>query len=116
MPGITAVLAAAAAFGSLPAATDAPIRVLAVPAGAGVQLTVIGASAIDFEGTFTLEAQSAAANGNRSVHRSGARLRPGQEVTLLSITLGNAVPGEWQAKLRVEPKAGEPYEQVLPAG
>lgn len=112
-----AAIIAAAAVGSLQgAAAEAPIRLIAEPAGEGVRISVVGASAREFEGTYTLETRSAQARGNRSVNRSGAHLRPGREVTLQTIVLGNAVPGEWQARLRVDPKDGEPYEQLLPAG
>jgi hypothetical protein len=64
------------------------------------------------DATFTLEVTS---EGNRSVHRGTARLEGGDTVTLSTVTLGNARPGEWRAHLRVEPNRQAPYEQTQTA-
>jgi hypothetical protein len=86
-----------------------PIRLAAEPAGDGVRLTVLGASTAEYRATFAVEVQS---EGNRSLHRGSARLGGGHPVVLSTITMGNARPGHWSARLTVEPQDGDAYEQV----
>jgi hypothetical protein len=87
----------------------APIRLVAEPAGDGVRFSVLGSSTADYQASFALEVHS---EGNRSVHRGSARLGDGHPVILSTVTMGNARPGHWSARLVVEPVGGHAYEQV----
>lgn len=86
-----------------------PIMLVAEPADEGVRLKVVGAAQRDLEATFSLEVTGA---GNRSRHNGSASLRAGERVTLSTVTLGNARPGQWQARLAVSLADGKNYEQV----
>lgn len=92
---------------------DAPIRLVVEPQGEGVQLRVVGASDRAIEASYALEvASDAAAGGNRTIQRGRAELRPGVQVTLMTLTLGNVAQGQWTARLRVEPAGTVPYEDI----
>ena len=85
-----------------------PIHLVAEPAGEGVRVRVVGASEAPYAATFSLEVVS---GGNRSIHRGSANLQGGEAVTLSTVTLGNAAPGQWRAHLRVEPQGSAAYEE-----
>jgi hypothetical protein len=89
------------------AAGSTPIYLVAEPLPEGVRIKVMGASERDYEATFSLEVMG---GGNQSRHRSSARLRGGEPVTLSTVTVGTQA--EWTARLRVEPRDGEAYEQI----
>jgi hypothetical protein len=97
------------AAGGASEAPASPIYLVAEAAEQGVRVTVVGASAADLDASFTLEVVG---NGNRSRHSGSATLRRGERVTLSTVTLGNAQPGQWEARLSVHPQGGRPYEQV----
>lgn len=86
-----------------------PIHLVAQPVGGGVQVSVVGSSKQAYAASFSLEVTS---GGNRSVHSGSVSLTGGERATLSTVTLGNTPPSEWRAHLRVEPEAGEPYEQI----
>ena len=86
-----------------------PIYLVAEPAEQGVRVKVLGSPTGSYEAVFSLEVTS---NGNRSVHHGSARLGSGEAVTLSTVTLGDAKPGEWRAHLRVEPRGSSAYEQT----
>jgi hypothetical protein len=89
-----------------------PIYLVAERAAEGLRLRVIGSSHVPFEAAFSLEVTS---SGNHSVHRGSAMLDGGEARILSTVTLGNADPGKWLARLRVEPRGGKAYEQVRDA-
>lgn len=86
-----------------------PIQLEIEGAGAGVRVRVVGSSETAYAATFSLEVIS---GGNRSLHRGSATLRRGEIVTLSTVTIGNAAPGQWRADLNVEPQDGQAYQQV----
>jgi hypothetical protein len=86
-----------------------PIHLVAEPAGEGVRVRVVGSSEAPYAATFSLEVSSA---GNRSLHRGSANLQGGEAVTLSTVTLGNAAPGQWRAHLKVEPQGEAGYEEI----
>ena len=86
-----------------------PIHVVAEPMAQGIRLQVIGASSGAYEASFSLEVTG---GGNRSLHRGSAKLRGGDPVILSTVTIGNVKPGQWRARLLVEPQGQEPYEQI----
>ncbi len=86
-----------------------PIQLVAEPAGEGVRVRVIGSSDAPYAANFDLEVSS---GGNRSTHKGSVTLSGGETVTLSTVTLGNAAPGQWRAHLKVEPQAGQGYEQT----
>jgi len=103
----------AAVVGGAPPGALAPIHLLAEPSGEGVHIRVVGSADSAFDALYTLEVSSdVARGGNSSVQRGRARLRPGEAVTLISLRLGDVVPGRWEARLLVEPAGGEPYREV----
>jgi len=106
--------AIAAATGGGPAGDRSPIHLVAEPHGDGVHIRVVGSADTAFDGLYTLEVSSdvVEGRGNSSVQRGRARLRPGEVVTLISLRLGDVVPGRWEARLLVEPVGGEPYREV----
>lgn len=87
----------------------APINLIAEPVGESVRIQVVGASDRPYEASFSLEVEG---GGNRSRHRGSATLRGGDAVTLSTVTIGLPPSAEWRARLRVEPREGEGYEQV----
>jgi uncharacterized protein YfaS (alpha-2-macroglobulin family) len=90
-----------------------PINMVVEPIGDGIRVRVVGASGTDYEAVYSLEVTSdVAGGGNRSSHRGSANLRPGDAVTLSSVTLGEVTPGNWRAHLIVEPRGGKAYEQT----
>ena len=92
---------------------NAPIRLVVEALGDGVQLRVVGASDRAIDASYALEvASDAAAGGNRTTQRGRAQLRPGIQVTLMTLTLGNVAQGQWTARLRVEPAGAVPYEDI----
>ena len=86
-----------------------PIMLVAEPVEEGVRVKVVGAPQHDLEATFSLEVTGA---GNQSRHNGSASLRGGETVTLSTVTLGTAGPGQWQARLAVRLEDGKSYEQV----
>jgi hypothetical protein len=86
-----------------------PIHLVAEPAGEGVRVRVVGSSEAPYAAAFSLEVTS---GGNRSLHRGSASLDGGQAVTLSTVTLGNASPGQWRAHLSVVPEGAPAYEEV----
>ncbi len=99
----------ASAAGGVGEAPASPIYLVTEPAEQGVRVMVIGASSGDFAATFTLDVVG---SGNRSRHSGSVTLYPGEPVTLSTVTIGNAAPGQWEARLRVQPQGGPAYEQV----
>ncbi len=86
-----------------------PVRLVVEPLAEGIRFKVLGSSKEPYEVTFSLEVLS---GGNQSRNRGTATLAGGEVVTLSTVTVGNAPPGEWRAVLRVEPRRGEAYEEV----
>jgi len=114
LPVVT-VLAAGMVTGSPqpPAPRHPPLYLEAEPRGEGIRLRVVGLSESDFEGQFSLEVRSdRATGGNTTSQRGRASLRGGVQHVFVSIVLGQVIDGNWEARLRVEPSDGEPYEVV----
>ena len=86
-----------------------PIELHVAPRAETLGIQVIGKSSMRYEATFLLEVEG---GGNQSRHRGSAVLQPGEGVILSNLTLGLAQEAPWQARLRVEPRDGQPYEQV----
>lgn len=86
-----------------------PIQLVAEPVDEGVRVRVVGSSHSPYAASFVLEVNG---GGNRSVHNGSVNLSGGDTVTLSTVTLGNLAPGHWRAHLRVEPQAGQGYEQT----
>lgn len=93
---------------------DHPISLEVTPRDGAVDLVVTGRSEAPFQARYRLEVSSAD-SGNRSVQGGEARLVPGQEVSLIHLTLAGAGAQNWTARLRVEPTDGGAYEEVLSA-
>lgn len=90
-----------------------PVYLLAEPVGEGVRLSVVGSSPSELRVSFILEVNSdTVSGGNKSLHQGGGTLGGGVPITLSTVTLGNVTPGRWSARLRVEPRGGQPYEQT----
>lgn len=90
-----------------------PLRLVAEQVGPGIRLSVIGESTSAVEARFALEVRSDSSGGNNtSVQRGVARLVPGEQKRLMTLTLGNVAQGGWSATLSVEPNPGAPYRQV----
>lgn len=104
------LLLAAPAMNQAAPAEAPPIRLVSEEVGEGVRLKVIGASDEAVAASYALEV-TGGKGANRSVQRGTARLRPGDPVTLVTLTLGNADAG-WSALLTVSPEDGTPYEQT----
>jgi len=107
--GALAALTSSVAGGAGQDPGPAPINLIVEPAGEGIRVQVVGASYAPYAAAFTLEVTS---GGNRSLHRGSAALEGGGKVTLSTVTLGNAAPGQWKAHLAVQPEGSEPYDQV----
>ena len=109
------ILGFLAGFMAAPAAQ--PLILLAEPAGEGVHLKVVGASAHAMAAEFQLEVTSQTSGGGSSTVQSGSvRLQPRNAVTLAHVTLARVTGGSWTAKLRVKPTLGSPYEIVRRSG
>lgn len=106
--GVLAAMASLVAGGSGQSAS-APIYLTAEPVGESVRIQVVGSSDADYEATFSLEVDG---GGNQSRHRGSATLRAGDVVTLSTVTIGLRPAADWRARLRVEPRDGQGYEQV----
>lgn len=89
--------------------TETPIYLVAEPAEGGVRVQVLGKSKASYAASFALQVE---AGGNVSRHLGSATLLGGEVVTLSTVTVGLAPAAQWRASLRVEPKSGNPYEQV----
>ncbi len=92
------------------AADEAPITLRAERVDGGVRLRVVGAPDRPVRARYTLEVTGG--NGNRSRQSGNAELTPGQEVNLVSLTLGGNAEENWSAVLRVEADNMLGYEQV----
>lgn len=116
MLSIIGVLAAmlSPVSGDAPAVADnAPIFLVAESAGEGIKLLVKGSAAEEFQASFTLEVNSnTRGGGNKTTHRGGVRLAPGETVILSTVNLGAITPGHWEARLTVKPSHGESYEMI----
>jgi hypothetical protein len=91
------------------AAKGAPIYLVAEASSDGVLIEVRGSSEANYEALFTVEAK---AGENRSLHRGFAKINGQNAVILSSLTLGVPPTGHWSARLRVEPRGSEAYEQI----
>jgi hypothetical protein len=99
--------------GGDPASPSEPIYIVAEPSSSGLSLSLIGASDRPYEARYRLEVNSdVLGGGNRSSQSGRVTLSPGQTVTLVSVSLGNASLGKWEARLYVEPVNEPPYERV----
>ena len=101
----------APAAGSAPAA---PLHLVTEPVGSGIRIRVVGHSAVACDARYSLEVSNRSGGGsNRSVQRGAARLRPGVVSNVATLTLGNAAPGSWSARLVVDPcGTARRYEEV----
>jgi hypothetical protein len=115
MPHFTFIHYLAAAVGALGSGGEAtPIQLVQEPSTNGIRLVVRGSARELVEARYSLEVSSSAGlSSNRSVQSGIARLLPNTAVTLLTVQLAEAQPGEWYARLRVEPLGGTAYEQAI---
>ena len=90
-------------------AGDAPIYLMTTPVDGGVKFQVIGAPSAAYQASFLFEVNG---EGNQSRHQGSAELHPGDRAILSTVTVGVPARGQWRARLRVEPRGAEPYEQI----
>lgn len=109
LAGVLAAMTSSTSGASGQSEAPPPVNLVAEPAGEGVRVQVVAASRDPYAASFSLEVTS---GGNRSVHHGSATLAGGEAVTLSTVTLGNAAPGQWRAHLTVQPQSGPAYEQV----
>jgi len=104
-----------AALAAVPAA-ERPIALLAEPNGEGALIQVVAAGDrihAAYDATYTLEVTSDLdSGGNRSVQRGRAHIAPGDTNLFISLRLGRVTPGNWEARLTVEPGDGAAYEEI----
>ena len=105
-------MAILAGVGKGPDVTEKPIQLVTESVDNGVRLIVVGDASVPTEASYALEVSSdAAGGGNKSVQRGTARLVPGAETRLMTLTLGNIGHGKWSATLSVDPNPGRPYRE-----
>ena len=95
-------------------AAPGPLHLVTEPVAGGIRVRVVGHSAAPCAARFSLEVANRAGGGtSRSVQRGVARLLPGVTTTAATLTLGNAGPESWSARLLVDPcGGGKRYEEV----
>jgi hypothetical protein len=94
---------------SSPERGTAPVYLTTTAVEGGVRFQVIGAPTAPYQASFVLEVNG---EGNQSRHAGSAELRAGDRAVLSTVTVGVPANGHWRARLRVEPRGTEPYEQV----
>jgi hypothetical protein len=94
-------------------AVPAPLHLVTEPVAGGIRVRVVGISAVACDARFSLEVSNRSGGGtSRSVQRGVARLQPGVASTAATLTLANAGPESWSARLVVDSCGGERYEEV----
>ena len=91
-----------------------PLQLVTEASGKGMRIYVVGTSAVLCDASYDLEVSSGSTFGaNRSIQRGAARIKPGVEAKVLTMTLAKVDPGGWSVRLRVTPcGAGTPYEET----
>jgi hypothetical protein len=108
---LSRIAAAALAAGGAQAAAPAepPVR-LALSEGNGqVRIEVVGLAPATYEASYSLIVTTG--QGNHSASSGNVRLQPNIRTVVAAVTVGDA-GGRWNARLRVEPATGSPYEEV----
>jgi len=93
-----------------------PVRLSIEQVEGAARLLVEGASDRAVEVDYELDVTSRSGGGTNRAHQRGvARLKPGEPMVLIRLSVSQGPRADWEAKLTVTPRDGTAYSQRLSA-
>ncbi len=91
-----------------------PVRMTIEQVSGAARLLVEGASDRVVEVDYELDVTSRSTGGTNRAHQRGvAKLKPGEPVVLIRLSVSQGPRADWTAKLNVTERGGARYEQSL---
>lgn len=91
-----------------------PVRLSIEQVEGAARLLVEGASDRAVEVDYELDVTSRSNGGTNRAHQRGvARLKPGEPVVLIRLSVSQGPRADWDAKLTVTPRDGQSYQHHL---